>query len=89
MAHEFDGSKYREGSTHQKEWGTRLIEELSLLGHERIPDLGCGDGALTARIAELVPQGHVVGVNRCHPCSRRSRVRAGVGFKNLPLFEGL
>jgi trans-aconitate 2-methyltransferase len=63
MVHEFDGSKYREGSTHQKEWGTRLIGELSLLGNERVLDLGCGDGALTARIAELVPRGHVVGVD--------------------------
>lgn len=63
MAHEFDGSKYREGSTHQKEWGARLIEELRFLGHERVLDLGCGDGALTARIAELVPQGRVVGVD--------------------------
>lgn len=63
MAHEFDGSKYREGSTHQKEWGARLIEELQLLGHERVLDLGCGDGALSARIAALLPLGRVMGVD--------------------------
>jgi trans-aconitate 2-methyltransferase len=48
MAHEFDGKKYTAASAHQKEWGAKLIEELRISGTERILDLGCGDGALTA-----------------------------------------
>jgi trans-aconitate 2-methyltransferase len=63
MNHEFDGEKYKQASAHQKEWGTRLIEELDLRGDERVLDLGCGDGALTARLAELVPHGAVVGID--------------------------
>ena len=63
MAHEFDGRKYSEASAHQKEWGTRLIEELNLRGDERVLDLGCGDGELTARLAQLVPSGRVVGID--------------------------
>ncbi len=63
MTFEFDGNKYREASSHQKEWGKNLIEELDLSGTERILDLGCGDGALTARLAELVPRGHVTGID--------------------------
>jgi hypothetical protein len=39
MAHEFDGKKYAEASTHQQEWGTRLIAELGLRGNERVLDL--------------------------------------------------
>ena len=63
MAHEFDGKEYEKASAHQKEWGTKLIAELDLRGHEHVLDLGCGDGALTAEIAELVPEGEVVGID--------------------------
>jgi trans-aconitate 2-methyltransferase len=63
MAHEFDGNKYKAASAHQKEWGAQLIQELNLSGTERILDLGCGDGALTAQLAMLVPQGSVLGID--------------------------
>jgi trans-aconitate methyltransferase len=63
MAYEFDGKRYAQASTHQREWGARLIEELDLQGNESVLDLGCGDGTLTAQIAELLPQGQVVGVD--------------------------
>ncbi len=59
----FDGEKYRQASTHQKEWGMKLIAELPLTGRERILDLGCGDGALTAQLASRVPEGFVVGID--------------------------
>lgn len=63
MAHEFDGKRYGQASAHQKEWGTTLIAELNLQGTERVLDLGCGDGALTAQIAALVPRGQVMGID--------------------------
>jgi len=63
MTHEFDGKKYAKASTHQQEWGTKLIAELGLQGGECVLDLGCGDGTLTAQIAELLPQGEVVGID--------------------------
>ena len=63
MAHEFDGNQYKAASAHQKEWGAKLIQELNLTGTERILDLGCGDGALSARLATLVPQGSVLGID--------------------------
>lgn len=63
MAYEFDGKKYQEASSHQKEWGQKLIQELNLAGSEEILDLGCGDGALTAQLAELVPRGRVLGID--------------------------
>ena len=63
MTHEFDGKKYEKASSHQKEWGEKLIEELTLQGTERILDLGCGDGTLTARLSGLVPRGAAVGID--------------------------
>jgi trans-aconitate 2-methyltransferase len=63
MAHEFDGRKYEKASSHQREWGEKLIEEFALEGTERILDLGCGDGTLTVQISTLVPNGGVVGVD--------------------------
>jgi trans-aconitate 2-methyltransferase len=62
-AHEFDGEKYKAASRHQKEWGRRLIESLGLRGHERVLDLGCGDGVLTAEIARRVSKGSVLGID--------------------------
>jgi trans-aconitate 2-methyltransferase len=63
MTHEFDGEKYESASSHQKEWGTKLIKELDLRGTERILDLGCGDGTLTVELSKLVPRGKVVGID--------------------------
>ena len=72
MAHEFDGKKYEKASSHQKEWGAKLISELSLKGNECVLDLDCGDGNNTALIAELVPNGKVVGMvpDKKHPTNR-------------------
>lgn len=63
MTHEFDGKKYEKASAHQKEWGSRIIAELDLAGDEKVLDLGCGDGALTAQITGLLPGGEVVGID--------------------------
>jgi len=60
MAHEFDGKKYEQASSHQQEWGRKLIAELDLKGNERVLDLGCGDGTQTAIIADLLPDGDAV-----------------------------
>jgi len=80
MTHEFDGKKYEQASAHQKEWGTKLITELDLLGTERVLDLGCGDGAVSARIAELVPNGEVVGIDASRGMVEAARAK---GRKNL------
>jgi len=60
---EFDAERYRSCSKHQKEWGGKVIGELGLTGDERILDIGCGDGVLTSKIAELVPRGSVLGID--------------------------
>jgi trans-aconitate 2-methyltransferase len=66
-AYDFDPGKYRQASNHQRDWGNRLIEELDLRGDEKILDLGCGEGTLSARLAERVPKGGVVGMDSSAP----------------------
>ena len=39
VIYEFDGEKYKNSSSHQKEWGVALISQLSLKGNEMILDL--------------------------------------------------
>ncbi len=63
MGYEFDGKKYEKASAHQKEWGLKLIQEMSFSGAEHILDMGCGDGALSAQLAQLVPRGQVLGID--------------------------
>jgi trans-aconitate 2-methyltransferase len=60
---EFDGNKYKKASTHQKEWGNKIIAGLELTGNEKILDLGCGDGILTRQLSQLVPNGSVLGID--------------------------
>jgi trans-aconitate methyltransferase len=59
----FDGRRYEKASQCQRAWGTELVEELHLNGHESILDLGCGTGLITRELAKRVPYGHVVGID--------------------------
>jgi trans-aconitate 2-methyltransferase len=76
MPHEFNGEAYKKSSTHQKEWGNKIIAEFQFTGNERILDLGCGDGVLTAQLAELVPAGFVLGLD-----SSPSMIEAALGLR--------
>ena len=83
MAHEFDGKKYEQASEHQKEWGNKLIGELNLKATDQVLDLGCGDGTLTAQIAELVPRGEVLGIDASQGMIDAAVARAGGNLRFL------
>jgi trans-aconitate methyltransferase len=55
---------YYENSSEQQKWGFELLDKLSLQGNERVLDLGCGDGRITAQIARRVPLGSVLGFDK-------------------------
>lgn len=61
---EWNAARYHEISIPQQAWGRRVLERLGLEGSECVLDIGCGSGRLTAEIAERVPAGRVVGVDR-------------------------
>lgn len=84
---EFDGEKYKQASTHQKEWGNNLISELSLSGNEAILDLGCGDGGLTEQLAQLAPNGTVLGIDASDGMivTAQNRVKPNLMFKKMDI----
>jgi trans-aconitate 2-methyltransferase len=46
-----------------KDWGLLLLAKLNLQGNEKVLDVGCGDGKLSAEIAKNLPEGPVLGID--------------------------
>ena len=42
---------YSSNSSAQKNWGFELLAKLNFKGNERVLDVGCGDGKLSAEIS--------------------------------------
>ena len=61
--YKWNPADYTTQSSNQQQWAQELISKLALKGNERILDIGCGEGKVTAEIANHVPQGFVVGVD--------------------------
>ncbi|MEG8948003.1 methyltransferase domain-containing protein [Rosettibacter firmus] len=55
--------EYHISSSEQFKWAKELIAKLSIKGNEKILDVGCGDGKVTAEISKLLPEGFIVGVD--------------------------
>ncbi|MGV9564510.1 class I SAM-dependent methyltransferase [Streptomyces sp. NPDC003480] len=56
----------------------------SLKPHMRILDIGCGPGTITADLAELVPDGQVIGVDRAQGVLEQARATAAArGITNI------
>jgi len=54
---------YAKSSSVQQLWARELIAKLKLKGNERVLDIGCGDGKVTAEITSQVPSGSVLGID--------------------------
>jgi trans-aconitate methyltransferase len=63
VMHRWDPKVYEKSSSAQQRWAQELLSKISILGDERILDIGCGDGKITAKIALLVPRGSVNGLD--------------------------
>lgn len=60
---QWNPAEYAANSAVQQGWARELIAKLKLHGDERILDVGCGDGKITAELARAVPRGSVVGTD--------------------------
>ena len=52
----WDAKDYHKNSSEQQKWGLELLDKIALSGNERVLDVGCGDGKLTAEIVRRVPR---------------------------------
>jgi trans-aconitate methyltransferase len=59
----WNAQDYAKNSTNQFQWARELIPKLKLEGKETILVLGCGDGKVTAELANLLPNGKIIGVD--------------------------
>lgn len=57
------GKEYAQNSESQRASAVAFLSKLSLEGNEKILDVGCGDGKITAEIARVLPRGYAVGVD--------------------------
>ena len=73
---DWDAARYHRVSDPQRSWGLRVLERLDARDGERILDIGCGTGRLTAEIASRVPGTRVVGVDRSRTMLAEARRRA-------------
>lgn len=60
---EWNAAEYSQRSGLQQAMAEEVLALLDLEGSERVLDVGCGDGKITAAIAARVPRGTVVGVD--------------------------
>ncbi|HEY9207284.1 MAG TPA: methyltransferase domain-containing protein [Candidatus Methanoperedens sp.] len=61
--YKWDAKDYHKSSAEQQKWAQELILKLALKGSERVLDIGCGDGKVTADIAEKLPDGSILGID--------------------------
>ena len=60
---EWDAAEYSRRSGLQETMAQEVLALLDLKGSERVLDVGCGDGKITAVVATRVPRGEVLGVD--------------------------
>lgn len=80
----WNAEDYHKNSSEQQKWGLELLDKVALSGNERVLDVGCGDGKITAEIARRVPHGSVLGIDKSEDMIRFALERYGFEeFSNL------
>ena len=69
----WDPAAYAAHSSAQQSWARELLAKLALRGREQLLDVGCGDGKVTAEIAQAVPGGSVTGIDASKEMIRFAR----------------
>ncbi|HEX2381627.1 MAG TPA: hypothetical protein VHI95_03250, partial [Acidimicrobiales bacterium] len=57
----WNGGLYAANTEHHRRYDDDFLATLALRSVDRVLDVGCGSGDFTAKVAALVPEGHVVG----------------------------
>jgi len=59
----WNATDYAKNSSAQLQWAQKLMEKLALSGNESILDIGCGDGKISAQLAQVLRHGQVLGID--------------------------
>lgn len=59
----WDGESYAQNTAHHRAFDDHVLSGWQVRPDGRILDVGCGSGDLTARLAGLVPNGEVLGID--------------------------
>jgi len=73
---DWDGRAYAANNAHHRRYDARFLASLPLQPSDRVLDIGCGAGDLTATVAGLVPDGHVIGLEPQPSLLAEARSRA-------------
>lgn len=73
----WDGRHYADQHAHHRAFDAWFLAGWHLPADARVLDVGCGDGAFTRRVAELVGSGSVIGLDASE--SMLTEARAGAG----------
>jgi trans-aconitate methyltransferase len=84
QTYQWNAVEYAKSSSVQQQWARELILKLKLKGNERVLDIGCGDGKVTAEIASFVPDGSVLGIDNSEEMIKLSQSKYPIdAFTNL------
>ena len=61
--HTWDPQDYERHSAAQERWARDCLTRLGLRGDERVLDIGCGDGRVSAELAARLPAGSLLAVD--------------------------
>lgn len=75
MKNDWDAERYHRLSNPQLGWGRRVLSKLAPKPGERVLDLGCGTGRLTAEALAAMGTGCVVGLDRSEAMLTEAAVR--------------
>ena len=76
---DWDAARYHRLSNPQLGWGRRVLERLAPAAGERIMDLGCGTGRLTAELVAVIGDGMIVAVDRSETMLRQASAQEPLG----------
>ena len=80
----WDAVDYGKHSKVQYQWAQELIAGLHFRGCEAVLDIGCGEGKVTKEIADRLPNGYVIGIDRSEDMITFARKRySKQAFRNL------
>src|SRR4051812_25106255 len=73
----WDASTYDRVSDVQQAWAQSVLARLPLRGDETVLDAGCGSGAVTRRLLDRLPRGHVIAVDASEEMVAHARAALG------------